>query len=1071
MVIPLRNGISKVTNPCDSAFNPAILHNMNTQFFNAMTLLVVIGGLQQAGQTATQQRPNIVLILCDDLGYADVGFNGSQDISTPELDRLAGAGTVCSSAYVAHPFCGPSRAGLLSGRYPHVMGAQFNLPEHGEDIEEGIPVGETLISDVLHDSGYFTGLIGKWHLGESSQFHPNLRGFDDFYGFLGGGHNYFPAQFMAEYKRRVRAGARNIWSYLTPLEHNGKEVEETEYITDALSREGVRFIREAGNRDQPFFLYLSYNAPHTPLEAKEEDLKRVTGITDKDRRTYAAMVYAVDRGVAKVVEALKTTGQFDNTLIVFLSDNGGRTDAGASNAPLTGAKGDTWEGGFRVPMFFHWPHVVPAGKRYEHPISSLDFFPTFAALGGAAIPSNKNLDGKDIWDDLLAGRSPRKGETIFALRHRSENNDVGARRDQWKVYRSGKRRWQLFNIDDDISEQHDISGQHPEQVESMVRELERWSRSHVEPRWFDNPKAANNWVAKGMPNYAVTFEVTRSKGSVRRRSESQNDSADGKGANHKDANHKGANHKDANHKDVRGSEIEASNRVHIDAESSDLLYFESFDVDPGYIGAKGPNDNNISSIAYGTTGSLAQGPRSVPNVKAGEYAGTSQYLAGTKVLGSTGNGRFSIGSNGPVQGKSRNRSYATFIDTSSAVVGQYKLSFDVSDFQSSGSNTSLYLHLFEGRDTDSGRLEFQVTFQTLLPELAPSLPGITGKGAKISHILVDNEITGDGQFSLNFGLSEAGQPGDFLALMWSQVKRGGAEAMPSMAIDNVAVSLLPPPADASITDSEIGSNPVGQSGEWKLREDLSDEFNTSQINPRKWNNHPASWGAWSWDESNTNQATGKLRIEMVHEPHLRNDRKLFYKSGIVRSHAQITYGYFEARIKGCSLFPGACPAFWMYSDGRKYSGEVRYCEVDFVELQMNELNPETNQRDPVQHIDMNLHLRLMDETGKEKWVRPNSNPDMCAHSWMAPWDPRDDFHIYGCNVTPQMITWYIDGEAVANEENTYWHLPMNVTLSLGLRHPHIGWQGQNIWPVPQAATGEGFPTAMEVDYVRIWEKK
>ena len=456
---------------------------------------------------ACAESPNIIVILCDDLGYADVGFNGGKDITTPELDRLAKGGTIFTSAYVAHPFCGPSRMGLMSGRYPHEYGAPYNLPHSGEEIEEGVPVTETLISTVLHDAGYFTGAVGKWHMGDASQFHPNHRGFDDYYGFLGGGHEYFPSRYRPIYERQVKNAAKFIREYIRPLEHNGKEVEETEYITDALSREAIRFVNEATAKPQPFFLYLAYNAPHSPLQAKEEDLQKFANIEDEKRRTYAAMVYAVDRGVGKLVHTLQATGELENTLIVFLSDNGGKLGLGANNAPLREGKGSTCEGGYRVPMFFHWPAQVPAGQRFEHPVSSLDFYPTFSRLAGAAIPSGKQLDGKDIWDDFLAGRSSRNGEMIYALRHRDGYSDVGARMDQWKICRTYQGPWKLFDIESDIGEKRDLSDQYPERLREMVSQAEKWSHGHTEPRWFDEVKVGRSWKATGMPNFESTFQI------------------------------------------------------------------------------------------------------------------------------------------------------------------------------------------------------------------------------------------------------------------------------------------------------------------------------------------------------------------------------------------------------------------------------------------------------------------------------------------------------------------------------------------------------------------------------------
>lgn len=472
-----------------------------------------VATLSASDDAAEAPRPNIVVILCDDLGYADVGFNGAKDIKTPMLDWLAKNGTIFSSAYVTHPFCGPSRMGMLTGRYPHAFGAPFNLAPAGLGIErfnrEGVPTSETLIGTVLQKAGYFTGAVGKWHLGFEPQFHPNRRGFNDFYGFLGGGHMYFPERYGPVYERQIRAGKKHFNEYITPLEHNGVDVEETEYLTDALSREAVRFVNEALAKQEPFFLYLAYNAPHTPLEAKEDDLAEFAHIKDEKRRTYAAMVYAVDRGVGRLVEALKATDTFDNTLIVFLSDNGGKIGAGSNNAPLSQGKGSICEGGFRVPMFFHWPGTVPSGQRFEHPVSALDFYPTFARLAGAAMPKDKQLDGKDIWVAFLSSRNPRADESIFALRHWNGFHNVGIRRNQWKASKRGPNSaWKLFNLDQDISEEDDVSEQHPAIVRQMVSEAQQWSRTHKSPRWFDNDKAERSWMTKGMPRYSSTFALT-----------------------------------------------------------------------------------------------------------------------------------------------------------------------------------------------------------------------------------------------------------------------------------------------------------------------------------------------------------------------------------------------------------------------------------------------------------------------------------------------------------------------------------------------------------------------------------
>lgn len=454
--------------------------------------------------SAQADRPNILLILADDLGYNDVGFNGSKEIPTPHLDHLARGGTTFSSAYVVHSFCGPSRMGLMSGRYPYEFGAPFNLPPHSSGLyrDEGIDPKETLISSLLQKAGYRTGLMGKWHLGTLPKFHPNNRGFDDFYGFLGGGILYF-----GPYRANNAEG--KVWDYKLFPERNGvddQSLTKDDYMTDVLSREGVRFITESAKRDDPFFLFMSYNAPHTVLAATKEDLARFPNLSGK-RKIYASMVYALDRGVGELVKALKAAGRYDNTLIIFLSDNGGRTDQGASNHPLRGVKGDTWEGGFRTPMFFHWPKVIKAGQRYDHPVSALDFYPTLARLAEARIPQGKHLDGKDIWTNLLAGRNARKGETLYTIRHRSGVTEVGARKDNWKISRQDQT-WKLFNIAQDIGEERDLSQKHPERLKQMIAEVEQLSQSHTQPLWFDNMKAATAWRKQDMPDYVTTFSLT-----------------------------------------------------------------------------------------------------------------------------------------------------------------------------------------------------------------------------------------------------------------------------------------------------------------------------------------------------------------------------------------------------------------------------------------------------------------------------------------------------------------------------------------------------------------------------------
>ncbi|WP_303318196.1 sulfatase-like hydrolase/transferase [Flavivirga abyssicola] len=469
-----------------------------TPLFTTITLLII------SHFQGISQSPNIVFILLDDLGYADVGFNGGTDIATPNIDALADNGTIFTSAYVTHPFCGPSRAGLMTGRYPHKIGAQYNLNDN--EYVLGVDTNETFFSKVLQDAGYNTALIGKWHLGQSAAHQPNSRGFDYFYGMLTGGHNYFT-------KTAANGGFNG--AYNRDLRENGGLANEpaNEYITDLFSDKGVAFIQDAETNDSdPFFLFMSYNAPHSPIQSKTSDENILTNppysfsYSNDRRKQYAAMVYAVDRGIKNIVDALIAANELDNTLIVFLSDNGGRLDntGMANNAPLRGAKGDTYEGGFRVPMFMHWPDGnIPIGASYDYPVSSLDLYPTFVNLAGASIPNGKEIDGKDILNNIIINTNARAGESIFAMRHKKINN-VGIRRDQWKAYTTGNGVWRLYNIDNDKGESNNLSAQYPAILNSMIDDAYQWSKTHITPQFFDSIEAENNWNAN-LPKFEITF--------------------------------------------------------------------------------------------------------------------------------------------------------------------------------------------------------------------------------------------------------------------------------------------------------------------------------------------------------------------------------------------------------------------------------------------------------------------------------------------------------------------------------------------------------------------------------------
>ena len=423
--------------------------------------------------------PNILVIVADDLGYNDTGFQGSKEIATPHLDALARGGVRCTSGYVSAPYCSPTRAGLLTGRYQTRFGHEFN-PHKGDAKILGLPTSETTIAQRLKALGYVTGLIGKWHLGVADHFHPLARGFDEFFGFPMGAHDYFPAGKKAS--ASIVGGTNNLYRGRQKIEVDG-------YLTDAFGKEAVSFIDR--HSKAPFFLYLAFNAVHTPMQAPESYEKRFAHIKDERRRKYCAMTVAMDDAIGAVLAELKAKGLEEETLIFFFSDNGGPTNKyainGSSNFPLRGSKGDTWEGGVRVPFVIAWKGKLPAGKTYDHPVITLDVLPTSIAAAGGEVKAEWKLDGVNLLPHLRGeSRAPpheflfwRFGE-LWAVRQGS-----------YKAVRTWDNdRPQLFDIDKDIGETKDLSKTEPERLRELTAAWEQWNAGNVAPLW-PRPEPAN----------------------------------------------------------------------------------------------------------------------------------------------------------------------------------------------------------------------------------------------------------------------------------------------------------------------------------------------------------------------------------------------------------------------------------------------------------------------------------------------------------------------------------------------------------------------------------------------------
>lgn len=429
----------------------------------------------------SQEKPNIIVILTDDQGWADVGFNGATDIPTNNLDRLAREGVIFTNGYVSHPYCSPSRAGLLTGRYQSRFGHDCNMPYQSEnDNTIGTPLAEKMISEVLKEQGYRTSAIGKWHVGDHPDLHPPAQGFDHWFGFPGGGMNYWGYP-QSDIKRIYR---------------NGKHVptNELSYLTDDFTNEAIAVINKKDNR--PFFIYLAYNAPHSPDQVTESYLENTKHIEYGGRSVYGAMVNAIDINVGRIDVALKKNKLKENTILIYLSDNGGRINH-ADNGPNRGHKGMLFEGGIKVPFFMVWPNKISSNTKYTKTISALDIFPTLLNAAGGNAKKERQLDGVDLIPFLENSANSVPHEKLF---WRSTGGfEYAVRKGNFKLYKSSyKNKTLLFDLKNDPLERYDIASEYPKILANLEREYSHWNKKNIDPQWFD-PHAEN--VKKEEENY------------------------------------------------------------------------------------------------------------------------------------------------------------------------------------------------------------------------------------------------------------------------------------------------------------------------------------------------------------------------------------------------------------------------------------------------------------------------------------------------------------------------------------------------------------------------------------------
>jgi len=448
---------------------------------NLVKVLFIIPLLFMSSVVFSQQskQPNIVLFFADDAGYNDFGYTGSKEFKSPNIDKLADEGVVFTNAYVSAAVCGPSRAGLLTGMYQQRFGFIYNnVPSaidtlaglYGEEM--GLPKDQLTIANYLNKYGYKSSIIGKWHQGHGEGFHPLDRGFDHFYGFLGGARSFFemtPDPDQPAWKRLNEES--RLW-------HNRKQIEEPGgYLTDVFGDEACRFIED--NQDSPFFLYLSFNAVHTPLEAKDVDLERFPQL-EGNRQKLAAMTWSMDEAIGQVCDKLKDLGLEDNTIIIFTNDNGGTSYHSSDNSPFSGCKGNYLEGGIRVPYVMKWKGQLEAGSVYEYPITTRDIVPTSIALAGGEPSEYATLDGVNILPYVQGESAERPHQTLY---WNGDGRFFAIRDKDWKLISLPDRLPELYDLSNDISEQNNVAQEFPEITRGLLKKLFEWSNNNDNARW------------------------------------------------------------------------------------------------------------------------------------------------------------------------------------------------------------------------------------------------------------------------------------------------------------------------------------------------------------------------------------------------------------------------------------------------------------------------------------------------------------------------------------------------------------------------------------------------------------
>jgi arylsulfatase A-like enzyme len=457
----------------------------------AITLLTIF--LTPAIGLAQESRPNIIMILSDDHGWADLECYGAKDLSTPVLDKMAMEGIQFMDSYVTAPQCTPSRCGLITGVYQQRIGLEAN-PDMKYYPVFGFQDGFTsTFAGLLQKEGYRTGMVGKWHIGETLDSQPFSNGFE-WCRYMRGGMGYFwPAnQGRQDLLNETEVWGTDAWWGEQFRNEKDEVIPWTEgYITDVFTDNAIDFVSGVKKDERPFFLYLAYNAPHTPLEAPQEIVDSFDHIDDMGRRIYAAMVKSLDSNIGRLFEHLEKLGVEENTFVVFMSDNGapkGPSLMGynhGSNGPLRGFKGQLYEGGVRVPMIFKWPAKFVGGQKVDWSTISVDLLPTFLAAAGTSVPNEK--DGQNLLPFLTPEVSDMGPQHTAYWRYLTKwARQFAIRDDNWKLISPDGKQFELYDIYEDKEEKTDLSVVHPEIKTRLHDELNEWMKELPErPKWID----------------------------------------------------------------------------------------------------------------------------------------------------------------------------------------------------------------------------------------------------------------------------------------------------------------------------------------------------------------------------------------------------------------------------------------------------------------------------------------------------------------------------------------------------------------------------------------------------------